>query len=106
MLLSLSVAAHCMTAYAVPLGDLRVAVHAVAGCFVPRVRGQVLVVRSRRLPGWALPLASGLLVTLIAVVSYSSSLWYFDTPAGPCLTWSDARPRVPPALTPAVRIPA
>jgi hypothetical protein len=38
----------------------------------------VLIVRSRRLPGWALPLAGGLLVTLIVVMWYSSALWYFD----------------------------
>jgi len=38
----------------------------------------VLIVRSRRLPGWALPVAGGLLVTLIIVMWYSSALWYFD----------------------------
>jgi hypothetical protein len=38
----------------------------------------VLIVRSRRLPGWALPLAGGLLVTLIAVMWSWSALWYFD----------------------------
>jgi hypothetical protein len=30
------------------------------------------------LPGWALPAAGGLLVTLIVVIWYSSALWYFD----------------------------
>jgi hypothetical protein len=32
-LLSLPVAVHCMLAYGVQLGDLRVAVHSLAGCF-------------------------------------------------------------------------
>jgi hypothetical protein len=30
------------------------------------------------LPGWALPAAGRLLVTLIVVMWYSSALWYFD----------------------------
>jgi Family of unknown function (DUF6529) len=78
-LLSLPVAVHCMFAYGVQLFDLRVAVHSVAGCFFyGAFAAKVLIVRSRRLPGWALPLAGGLLVTLIAVMWYSSALWYFD----------------------------
>jgi hypothetical protein len=78
-LLSLPVAVHCMFAYGVQLGDLRVAVHSVAGCFFyGAFAAKVLIVRSRRLPGWALPLAGGLLVTLIVVMWYSSALWYFD----------------------------
>jgi hypothetical protein len=78
-LLSLPVAVHCMFAYGVQLGDLRVAVHSVAGCFFyGAFAAKVLIVRSRRLPGWALPLAGGLLVTLIAVMWSSSALWYFD----------------------------
>jgi hypothetical protein len=78
-LLSLPVAVHCMFAYGVQLGDLRVAVHSVAGCFFyGAFAAKVLIVRSRRLPGWALPLAGGLLVTLIAAMWYSSALWYFN----------------------------
>jgi hypothetical protein len=78
-LLSLPVAVHCMFAYGVQLGDLRVAVHSLAGCFFyGAFAAKVLIVRSRRLPGWALPLAGGLLVTLVVVMWYSSALWYFD----------------------------
>jgi hypothetical protein len=78
-LLSLPVAVHCMFAYGVQLFDLRVAVHSVAGCFFyGAFVAKVLIVRSRRLPGLALPLAGGLLVTLIVVMWYSSALWYFD----------------------------
>jgi hypothetical protein len=78
-LLSLPVAVHCMFAYGVQLGDLRVAMHSVAGCFFyGAFAAKVLIVRSRRLPGWALPAAGGLLVTLIVVMWYSSALWYFD----------------------------
>ena len=61
------------------LGDLRVAVHSLAGCFFyGAFAAKVLVVRSRRLPGWALPVAGGLLVSLIVVMWYSSALWYFN----------------------------
>ena len=78
-LLSLPVAVHCMLAYGVQLFDLRVAVHSLAGClFYGAFAAKVLLVRSRRLPGWALPVAGGLLVTLLAVMWYSSALWYFD----------------------------
>ena len=78
-LLSLPVAVHCMFAYGVQLGDLRVAVHSVAGCFFyGAFAAKVLIVRSRRLPGWALPVAGGLLVTLIVIMWYSSALWYFN----------------------------
>ena len=55
------------------------AVHSVAGCFFyGAFAAKVLIVRSRRLPGWALPLAGGLLVTLIAAMWCSSALWYFN----------------------------
>jgi hypothetical protein len=78
-LLSLPVAMHCLLAYGVQLGGPRVAVHSLAGCFFyGAFAAKVLLVRSRRLPGWALPVAGGLLVTLIAVLWYSSALWYFD----------------------------
>jgi len=77
-LLSLPVAAHCVLAYGVQLNGVRVAVHSLAGCFFyGAFAAKVLVVRSRRLPGWALPVAGGLLVTLIVVLWYSAALWYF-----------------------------
>lgn len=77
-LLSLPVAVHCILAYGVQLGDLRVAAHSVAGCFFyGAFAAKVLIVQSRRMPGWALPVAGGLLVTLIVVMWYSSALWYF-----------------------------
>jgi hypothetical protein len=78
-LVSLPVAVHCMLAYGVQLGGPRVAVHSLAGCFFyGAFAAKVLIVRSRRLPGWALPVAGGLLVTLVAVLWYTSALWFFD----------------------------
>jgi Family of unknown function (DUF6529) len=77
-LLSLPVAVHCILAYGVQLSNLRVAVHSLAGCFFyGAFAAKVLIVRSRRLPGWALPVAGGLLVTVVVVIWYSAALWYF-----------------------------
>jgi Family of unknown function (DUF6529) len=78
-LLSLPAAVHCLFAYGVQLGDPRVAAHSLAGCFFyGAFAAKVLLVRSSRLPGWALPVAGGLLVTLVAVLWYSSALWFFN----------------------------
>ena len=77
-LLSLPVAVHCILAYGVQLNGLRVAVHSLAGCFFyGAFAAKVLVMRSRGLPGWALPLAGGSLVTLVVVIWYSGALWYY-----------------------------
>jgi hypothetical protein len=77
-LLSVPVALQCILAYGVELDGLRVAVHSLAGCFFyGAFAAKMLIVRSSRLPGWALPLAGGSLVTLIVVLWYSGALWYF-----------------------------
>jgi hypothetical protein len=79
LLVTLPVAYHCMFAYGVQTLDARVAVHSLAGCFFyGAFAAKVMVVRSRRLPGWVLPLAGGTLVTVIALLWYTSALWYFN----------------------------
>ena len=80
ILLSLPIAYHCAFAYGVQTHiDTRVAVHSLVGCFLyGALAGKILIVRSRRLPGWTLPLAGGTLVTLVAVLWYTSALWYFN----------------------------
>jgi len=78
-LITLPVAVHCMFAYGVQTYNARVTVHSLAGCFFyGAFLGKVLVVRSRRLPGWTLPVMGGLLVTIVAVLWSSSALWYFN----------------------------
>jgi hypothetical protein len=78
VLLSLPVAVHCVLTYGVELSSPRVAAHSLAGCFFyGAFAAKLLIVRSRRLPGWALPVAGGVLVTLIVVLWYSAALWYF-----------------------------
>jgi hypothetical protein len=81
LLATLPVAYHCAFAYGVQT-DLsgRVAVHSIAGCFFyGAFAAKVSIVRSRRLPGWALPVAGGTLVVLVAVLWYTSAYWYFTT---------------------------
>ncbi|MGW2896960.1 DUF6529 family protein [Streptomyces sp. NPDC001212] len=77
-LLSLPIAYHCITTYGVEFTSSRVAVHSVTGCVLyGAFVAKVLVVHSRRLPGWALPAAGGALVTAIAVMWYTAALWFF-----------------------------
>ncbi|HEY8641118.1 MAG TPA: DUF6529 family protein, partial [Solirubrobacterales bacterium] len=86
ILVSLPIAYHCMRAYGVQTFDARIAVHSIAGCFVyGAFAAKVTIVRSKRLPGWTLPLAGGLLVTLVAVLWYTSALWYYNDFSVPLL---------------------
>jgi hypothetical protein len=78
-LATLPVAIHCMVAYGVQTTPARVTVHSLAGCFFyGAFVAKVLVVRNRQLPGWVLPVAGGVLVTIIAVLWYTSALWFFN----------------------------
>ena len=79
LLLSIPLAYHCAFAYGVQTFDTRIAVHSLAGCFFyGAFAAKLTIVRSPRLPGWVLPLAGGTLVVLIAVLWYTSALWYFN----------------------------
>ncbi|WP_189492186.1 DUF6529 family protein [Streptomyces antnestii] len=78
-LVSLPIAHHCITAYGVQLGETRTALHSVTGCALyGAFVAKVLVVRSRRLPAWAIPAAGGLLFVTIGVLWYSAALWFLD----------------------------
>ena len=53
--------------------------HCLAGCFFyGAFVAKVLLVRTRRLPGWALPVAGGILAGVVAVLWYSSALWFYN----------------------------
>ena len=79
VLVTLPIAYHCMFAYGVQKFDARIAVHSLAGCFFyGALVAKLTIVRSRRLPGWMLPVAGGTLVTLVVVLWYTSALWYFN----------------------------
>jgi hypothetical protein len=77
--LTVPVAVHCLIAYGVQLTSPRVAIHSIAGCFLyGAFAAKVLLVHSRRLPGWALPVAGGTLAIVIGVLWYTSALWYYN----------------------------
>lgn len=89
VVLSLPIAYHCLFAYGFRDFDRRTLVHSIAGCFFyGAVAAKVIIVRSRRLPGWALPIAGGTVVTLVVVLWYSAALWYFNDFDSPGLTES------------------
>ena len=82
ILLTIPIAYHCAFAYGVQTKiDSRIAVHSVAGCFLyGAFAAKIALVRSPgwRLPSWALPVAGGTLVATVAVLWYTSALWYFN----------------------------
>jgi hypothetical protein len=73
------IALHCLVAYGVQLTSPRVAIHSIAGCFFyGAFTAKVLLVQSRRLPGWVLPVAGGTLAVLVVMLWYTSALWYYN----------------------------
>ncbi len=77
--MTIPIALHCLIAYGVQLTSARVAVHSLAGCFLyGAFVAKVLLVHTRRLPGWVLPVAGGTLAVTVAVLWYSSALWYYN----------------------------
>jgi len=73
------VAVHCLIAYGVQLTSVRVAVHSLLGCFFyGAFVTKVLLVQTRRLPRWLLPVVGGTLAVVLGVLWWSSALWYYD----------------------------
>ncbi len=87
LVLAVFVAYHCLWALGLETGTLhdgtpvpaRTVVHGVLGCLVMgAIVVKVAAVRSRRAPGWFLPVAGGLLFTLLVVVVLTSAGWYLS----------------------------
>ena len=77
--LTVPIAVHCIVAYGVQLTSVRVAIHSIAGCFFyGAFAAKVLLVHSRRLPGWVLPVAGGTLAIILGVLWYTSALWFYN----------------------------
>jgi hypothetical protein len=90
--LSVFVAYHCLWALGLESGTLengekvpmRTVVHGVLGCaVVGAIVVKVVAVRSRRAPGWFLPVAGGLMFALLIVVVLTSAGWYIDEKGWP-----------------------
>jgi hypothetical protein len=87
LVLTVFVGYHCLWALGLESGTLadgdqvstRTVVHGVLGCAVfGAVVVKIVAVRSRRAPGWLLPIAGGLLFTLLVVVLLTSAVWYLS----------------------------
>lgn len=86
------VAYHCVATQGLPTGTLdngedvstRTVVHGVLGCAVLGAAVvKVIAVRSRRAPGWFLPVAGGLLFSLLAISVLTSAVWYVGAQGWP-----------------------
>jgi hypothetical protein len=87
LLLSVFVAYHCLWALGLETGrfhdgtkvPMRTVVHGVLGCAVfGAAVVKVAAVRSRRAPGWFLPVAGGLLFATLITVVLISAAWYLS----------------------------
>ena len=85
--LALFVAYHCLFALGLEYGHLhsgekvstRTFVHGLLGCAVMgAIVVKVVAVRSKRAPGWFLPVAGGLLFSLLVLAVLTSAVWYLN----------------------------
>jgi hypothetical protein len=95
LLLSVFVGYHCIWALGLQSGTVhhgddsftvgaRTVIHGVLGCVVfGAVVVKVVAVRSRRAPGWFLPIAGGLLFATLIVVVLTSAGWYLNEKGWP-----------------------
>lgn len=95
LLLAVFVGYHCIWVLGLQSGTVhngyetfdvgaRTVIHGVLGCLVfGAVVVKVVAVRSKRAPGWFLPIAGGLLFTLLIVVVLTSAGWYLTDKGWP-----------------------
>jgi hypothetical protein len=79
--LSLPVAAFCLYGFGfAPEGSsTRTLVHSLAGCALyGAFAAKVLLVHSRRIPGWAIPVVGAALLTAVVVLWLTGAVWFFD----------------------------
>ena len=78
-IISLPVAYHCLYQLGFQHTNARVLAHSVLGCaFYGAFASKIIVVRSSKLPGLALPVAGGVAFTVLACVWLTSGLWYIS----------------------------
>jgi Family of unknown function (DUF6529) len=83
-LVSLPVAYHCLWAVGFQTTTTRSLLHSLFGCaFYGAFAAKMLLLRSKRLSPRTLPIAGGLLVTLLVAIWLTSSLWFFTNVAFP-----------------------
>ncbi|MEW1860252.1 MULTISPECIES: DUF6529 family protein [unclassified Streptomyces] len=78
-LFSLPIAFHCLVTYGIETSSPRVAIHSFTGCaFYGAFVAKVIVVRSKRLPGFLLPVMGSLLLVGVALLWYTAPLWVLN----------------------------
>jgi Family of unknown function (DUF6529) len=92
LVLALFVAYHCLWSLGLEVGSLpdgapvstRTVVHGLLGCAViGAMVVKIVAVRSRRAPGWFLPVAGGLLFSLLILAILTSAVWYIGREGWP-----------------------
>jgi hypothetical protein len=92
LLLSVFVAYHCLWALGLEVGtrpdgvvvSARTLVHGLIGCLViGTIVVKLIAVRSKRAPGWFLPVAGGLLFTLLVLAVVTSAVFYIAAEGWP-----------------------
>ena len=79
-LITVPVAYHCLWALGFQDYTTRVLIHSIAGCFFfGAFAAKVVVVECRSMPGYAIPIAGGLVFAALVAVWFSSALWFFQT---------------------------
>ena len=79
-LFTLPVAFHCLWSlgFKAHLAQTRVFVHSIAGCaFYGAFATKMVIVRSKGLPNWSLPVLGGAVFTILVALWLTSSLWFF-----------------------------
>ena len=85
-LVSLPVAYHCLWSLGFQDTSTRVLLHSLLGCaFYGAFVAKVTIVRSKGLPGIALPLAGGTVFALLVFVWLTSALWFINHNGFPTL---------------------
>ena len=78
-LLSLPVAYHCLYQLAFQHSSARVLAHSLLGClFYGAFATKIMIVRSRGLPSIVLPIAGGVLFTILIAAWLTSGLWFIS----------------------------
>ena len=85
-LIALPVAYHCLWSLGFQDTSTRVLAHSLLGCIVfGAFAAKVTIVRSRGLPGIALPIAGGVMFAALVLVWYTSAFWFIREQGWPTL---------------------
>ena len=85
-LVSLPVAYHCLWSLGFQDTDTRVLAHSLLGCaFYGAFAAKIVIVRSKDLPGAALPVAGGLVFAVLVAAWFTSGYWFIDNQGWPDL---------------------